>query len=693
MLKSAMTSFSVRRFCTEARILPGSHFHKAYQIDYGTVVLRFAVPRTNLESYPELKQFLDGEPIVEEEGISLGIEKGNYVKVDLLFRLGQIAFLTGRVRSEMPKEAMGFAMLLRKALRNRVLERIEQVNMERLLVLHFAPGPEDSYRLVMELFGDGNLILVNGETIEAPYTSRTWSTRTVKRGEPFQMPPASIDPHDLDIDKLREIVLTGEGDLVRTLVKKASMPPVYSEEVCFRSGLDKNTALQALSTGDHVRIMDAITDVLKELEEGSGCYLYKVGREPTLLEPVLLRSVFGIDDERKIIQRYMHGKGEDKDLTLYPTISMAIEENIFDKGSPPTEKELAHLKAQDRVKRMHDSQATALAQRKEEAELSQSLAEAVYLEYSRIDTILRTFDPKLYLEDRKAYPDVRSFSAGDRGRKGFITILVETPRGKRELQLDLSLDVNKNAERLYDTAKKAKSKIPGIEKALEDAKDKLEDLAESPPAEKLSIPLRRFWFEDFRWCFSSEGILMIGGRDARSNERLVKKYLRESDRYAHADIKGAPSVIVRVEKEEAPTEPTLVEACHMSVLNSKAWTSKVGSESAFWVLPDQVSRTPESGEFLPKGSFMIRGKKNMHLKLPMEGGAGILYIEGVPKVMFGPISAVRANCKGQLYRIVPGRSDKNDVGKVLSRELGAELDQVLSVLPPGDIDMSRMEGV
>jgi hypothetical protein len=82
----------------------------------------------------------------------------------------------------------------------------------------------------------------------------------------------------------------------------------------------------------------------------------------------------------------------------------------------------------------------------------------------------------------------------------------------------------------------------------------------------------------------------------------------------------------------------------------------------------------------------------MHLKLPMEGGAGILYIEGVPKVMFGPISAVRANCKGQLYRIVPGRSDKNDVGKVLSRELGAELDQVLSVLPPGDIDMSRMEG-
>jgi hypothetical protein len=45
-----------------------------------------------------------------------------------------------------------------------------------------------------------------------------------------------------------------------------------------------------------------------------------------------------------------------------------------------------------------------------------------------------------------------------------------------------------------------------------------------------------------------------------------------------------------------------------------------------------------------------------------------------------------------VYKIVPGRSDKNDIAKVLSRELGAELEQVLSVLPPGEMDMTRMEG-
>ena len=32
--------------------------------------------------------------------------------------------------------------------------------------------------------------------------------------------------------------------------------------------------------------------------------------------------------------------------------------------------------------------------------------------------------------------------------------------------------------------------------------------------------------------------------------------------------------------------------------------------AAYWVTPDQVSKTAPSGEYLTVGSFMIRGKKN-----------------------------------------------------------------------------------
>jgi predicted ribosome quality control (RQC) complex YloA/Tae2 family protein len=377
-------------------------------------------------------------------------------------------------------------------------------------------------------------------------------------------------------------------------------------------------------------------------------------------------------------------------LIPYPSISMAIEENLFDKGTPPTKQEMDLLTSKERMERMIENQTKALKERQVEIESNQLLADSLFLDYVRIDGLLKSFDPKRFILDRKEYPDVLAFKPNPDGKGGYITIMIETSDGGKNIDLDITKDITHNAEMFYDKVKKARSKVPGIERAIEDARTKMKRIVSTPVEERPQVPLRRFWFEDFRWCFSSEGVLMIGGRDARSNERLVKKYLRDKDIYAHADIKGAPSVIVRVEKSDSPTDITMEEACHLSILHSKAWISKLGAESGFWVRYDQVSRTPESGEFLPKGSFMIRGKKNMVLKLPLEGAVGLLYVEGVPKVMFGPVSAVRKNCKGTIFRIVPGKMGKNDVAKMMARELGAELDQVLSSLPPGDMDASRM---
>merc|ERR1711970_1071610 len=53
----------------------------------------------------------------------------------------------------------------------------------------------------------------------------------------------------------------------------------------------------------------------------------------------------------------------------------------------------------------------------------------------------------------------------------------------------------------------------------------------------------------------------------------------------------------------------LNEAGQFAVCFSAAWDSKVLT-AAYWVTPDQVSKTAPSGEYLTVGSFMIRGKKN-----------------------------------------------------------------------------------
>ena len=54
---------------------------------------------------------------------------------------------------------------------------------------------------------------------------------------------------------------------------------------------------------------------------------------------------------------------------------------------------------------------------------------------------------------------------------------------------------------------------------------------------------------------------------------------------------------------------TLSQAGTLAVASSSAWDSKAGM-SAWWVDAEQVSKSAPTGEFLPTGSFMVRGKKN-----------------------------------------------------------------------------------
>ena len=60
------------------------------------------------------------------------------------------------------------------------------------------------------------------------------------------------------------------------------------------------------------------------------------------------------------------------------------------------------------------------------------------------------------------------------------------------------------------------------------------------------------------------------------------------------------------------------------ISHTKAWGTSI-PDSAYWVRPEQVSKTPESGEYLTKGSFVIRGHKNFIPVHKMELGLGILF--------------------------------------------------------------------
>ncbi|KAI0188504.1 fibronectin-binding protein A N-terminus-domain-containing protein [Xylaria flabelliformis] len=191
----------------------------------------------------------------------------------------------------------------------------------------------------------------------------------------------------------------------------------------------------------------------------------------------------------------------------------------------------------------------------------------------------------------------------------------------RRLAVDINLGISPfgNAREYYGERKVAAVKEEKTKQqseiALKSAGQKIEaELRKGLKQEKPVLqPIRRqMWFEKFIWFLSTDGYLVLGGKDAQQNELLYRRYLKKGDIYVHADLHGAASVVIKNNPHtpDAPIPPsTLSQAGSLAVCSSSAWDSKA-SMSAWWVAADQVSKSAPTGEFLPTGSFMVRGKKN-----------------------------------------------------------------------------------
>jgi len=239
--------------------------------------------------------------------------------------------------------------------------------------------------------------------------------------------------------------------------------------------------------------------------------------------------------------------------------------------------------------------------------------------------------------------------------------------------LDLKLSAQKNAARYYEKAKKAEKRAKGAEEALKQTKikieeakclkiEKMERTSELPPKIR-----RREWYEKFRWFHSSEGLLVIGGRDKTQNEILIKRYMEPKDFVFHADITGAPFVLLKTGGKH-PSENTLYEAAQFAASYSKAWKEGLGSISVYWVTPEQVSKSPPSGEYLSKGAFMIYGPRNYIRNVPLEVSIGLIKKNGQIQIIGGPTSAIAK--KTDVYvKIVPGNESSGRLAKKIRRFL------------------------
>lgn len=199
----------------------------------------------------------------------------------------------------------------------------------------------------------------------------------------------------------------------------------------------------------------------------------------------------------------------------------------------------------------------------------------------------------------------------------------------RDIDVDISLSAHANARRFFDRRRtavdKEKKTIEVSKKAFKNVERKTKEmLKEVVVHTNITKARKRYWFENFFWFISTDGFLVVAGRDAEQNDLLAKRYMKTNDIYVHADLHGAASVIIKNESTDPVPPKTLNEAGCMAVCYSSAWDSKIATTS-WWVYPKQVSKTAPAGEYLSTGAFIIRGKKNF---LPLSSlvlGFGFLF--------------------------------------------------------------------
>ncbi|CZT50730.1 related to DUF814 domain protein [Rhynchosporium secalis] len=201
------------------------------------------------------------------------------------------------------------------------------------------------------------------------------------------------------------------------------------------------------------------------------------------------------------------------------------------------------------------------------------------------------------------------------------------------IDINLALSPWANAREYYDqkrtAAEKEQKTLQSSSKALKSQEAKINrDLKTGLKKETAVLrPVRRqMWFEKFHWFISSDGYLVLAGKDALQNEHLYRKHLKKGDIYVHAEVQGAASVVIRNNPKtpDAPIPPsTLSQAGTLSISCSSAWDAKAGM-SAWWVTADQVAKSAPNGEFLPVGNFMIKGKKNFLPPAALLLGFGVL---------------------------------------------------------------------
>ena len=531
-------------------------------------------------------------------------------------------------------ECVGRIPLFRRYLNGLKITGIEQLEFERIAVLTF--GGRESYRLYVELIPRGILVLTDSEG-KVLVTNKEFKgkDREVVIGRKYVLPPMFRGFRKLGIDEWFE-KLSSYKSLIQGLTRGLGVPPEVVNEVLS----DRITNLVDKDVISEVRgrVIAFVDEVLKKPEpvviasKNTHEYLAFLTFKPSRLGNDL--EVLTFNSFNEAVDNYF--------LQLIPKDFIADELKALDDKLVKTEKLINDLKKEleglrvrlNELRRLHD---------------------LVAVNYDVLDSISRcVWD----IIKTSGWDYVSKCGVKDYDRsKGIIKVVLEGTA----VELNVREGVKSYLIKLKSEIKECEDKIMKVDEVINNLLMKRDILRKE--RDEVVVPLIRKvdWYDKYHWIITSDGLLSIGGRDAKQNEKIVKKYLSDNDVFMHADITGASVFIIKCDGR-IPSEKSLYEVATLAACYSRGWREGFGNLDVFWVYGKQVSKKAPAGEYLGLGSFMIYGEKNYLKNIKLELALGVSINGNYYKLIVGPEDYIRSKCK--VYVVLqPGSEGKEAIAK------------------------------
>jgi predicted ribosome quality control (RQC) complex YloA/Tae2 family protein len=358
-------------------------------------------------------------------------------------------------------------MMLRNRLAGSELAGVEQFEFDRILQFHFERD-DDSTTIVAELFGDGNVAVLDGagDVVDCLDTVRLKS-RTVAPGSHYEFPDARFNPLAVDFEGFAARMEQSDTDVVRTLATQLNFGGLWGEELCTRAGVEKTLPIADVTEEDVRALYETVGELADRLRGGDlDPYVYHEASEDED-GPGPRVDVTPVPMEE---HRDLHAEEFAQFTEALDDYFTNFEADHADDAPESTGRDRPDFEAEiEKKQRIIDQQEGAIENFERQAEAEREKAEALYAHYDLVDEVLstvraardegRSWDA---IEERFAEGAEQGIAAAEAvqsldGSEGTVTMRV----GDHTATLVVADGVEKNADRLYTEAKRVEEKKAG----------------------------------------------------------------------------------------------------------------------------------------------------------------------------------------------------------------------------------------